>query len=89
MPASSTHLNRPVKRVNVAVAVAEEASGKLQEVADECCALGFEHDLTLASVGVLTGSADIDGLARLRAIPGVVAVVLEHAIPSAARYGND
>ncbi len=69
-----------MKRVNVAVAVAEEALGQLQEVAAMCRALGFDHDWTLSNVGVLTGSLDIDGLARLRAVPGVVAVEIERKI---------
>jgi hypothetical protein len=45
-----------------------------------CRALGFDHDWTLTHVGVLTGSFDIDGLARLRAVPGVVAVEVARAI---------
>lgn len=80
MPGSSVHPNKPMKRVNVAVAVAEEALGRLQEVAAMCRDLGFDHDWTLTNVGVLTGSLDIDRLARLRAVPGVVAVEVARAI---------
>jgi hypothetical protein len=69
-----------MKRVHVAVAVAEEALGRLQEVAAMCRALGFDHDWTLTTVGVLTGSLDIDRLAQLRAVPGVVAVEIARLI---------
>jgi hypothetical protein len=69
-----------LKRVNVAVAVAEDALGRLQEIAAMCRALGFDHEWTLINVGVLTGSFDIDGLARLRAVPGVVAVEVARAV---------
>jgi hypothetical protein len=69
-----------MQRVKVAVAVAEHALGRLQEVAALCRELGFDHDWTLTNVGVLTGSCDIDGLAQLRAVPGVVAVEVARAI---------
>jgi hypothetical protein len=45
-----------------------------------CRALGFDHDWTLTTVGVLTGSLDIDRLAQLRAVPGVVAVEIARLI---------
>jgi hypothetical protein len=69
-----------VKRVNVAVAVAEEALGRLPEVAAACRAFGFEHDSTLPTVGVLTGSIDINSLRALRTVPGVVVVAMERAL---------
>jgi precorrin-6B methylase 2 len=68
---------RSVSRVNVAVAVAEDARGRIYEVAAECRALGLEHTSTLADIGVLTGSVEYHDLAKLRAIPDVVAVELE------------
>ena len=75
-------------RVNVAVAVDEEALGRLQEVAAVCRALGFDHDLTLIIVGVITGCVDIDRLAKLRSVPGVVAVETERAIRPVKLNGN-
>jgi hypothetical protein len=63
--------------VNVAVALAEDARGRIHETAAACRALGFEHSATLVDVGVLTGSVELRDLANLRAIPGVVAVELE------------
>ena len=68
---------RSVSRVNVAVAVAEDARGRIYEVAAACRALGLEHTSTLAGIGVLTGSVEFHDLPKLRAIPGVVAVELE------------
>src|SRR3984893_2648480 len=68
---------RSVSRVNVAVAVAEDACGRIYEVAAACRALGLEHTSTLADVGVLTGSVEFHDLPKLRAIPDVVAVELE------------
>ena len=49
-----------MSRVNVAVAVADEAQGRIYEVAAACRALGLDHSATLAMVGVLTGSMDSD-----------------------------
>jgi len=68
---------RDAHTVNVAVAVAEDACGRLYEVAAACRALGLEHTSTLEDVGVLTGSVEFHDLPKLRAIPGVVAVELE------------
>jgi len=61
-------------RINVAIAVAEEARDRIYEVAQVCRALGFAHSSTLPEIGVLIGSADVEGLPKLRAIPGVLAV---------------
>jgi hypothetical protein len=67
-----------VSRVNVAVAVADEAQGRIYEVAAACRALGLDHTATLAAVGVLTGSMESAGLAKLLAVPGVLAVEVEN-----------
>jgi len=67
-----------VSRVNVAVAVADEAQGRIYEVAAACRALGLDHSATLAMVGVLTGSMEFEDLAKLWAIPGVLAVEIEY-----------
>lgn len=66
-----------VTRINVAIAVAEEARDRLYEVAAVCRALGFGHTSTLTDVGVLIGSAELGDLPTLRAIPGVAAIELE------------
>jgi hypothetical protein len=66
-----------VSRVNVAVAVADDAQGRIYEVAAACRALGLDHSATLAVVGVLTGSMESDDLAKLLAVPGVLAVEVE------------
>jgi hypothetical protein len=66
-----------VSRVNVAVAVADDAQGRIYEVAAACRALGLDHTATLAVVGVLTGSVDSSDLPKLWAVPGVLAVEFE------------
>jgi hypothetical protein len=71
-----------VSRVNVAVAVADEAQGRIYEVAAACRALGLDHSATLAMVGVLTGSMESEDLAKLWAIPGVLAVEVENEFRS-------
>jgi hypothetical protein len=63
-----------VNRVNVAVAVTDDARAFIYEVAAACRALGFEHTATLSAAGILTGSVEFDKLASLRALPGVMAV---------------
>ena len=67
-----------MSRVNVAVAVADEAQSRIYEVAAACRALGLDHSATLAMVGVLTGSMEFEDLAKLWAIPGVLAVEVEY-----------
>jgi hypothetical protein len=70
-----------VSRVDVAVAVAEDAQGRLYEVAAACRALGLQHTATLATVGVLIGSMEARDLARLWAVPGVLAVEVKRDSP--------
>jgi hypothetical protein len=65
-----------LRRVRVAIAVAEDARGRIYEVARVCQALGLDHTGTLAGVGILTGVAAFNDLPKLRAIPGVLAVEL-------------
>jgi len=71
-----------VSRVNVAVAVADDAQGRIYEVAAACRAVGLDHRATLAMVGVLTGSMESDELGKLLAVPGVLAVELEYEFRS-------
>ena len=63
-----------MSRVNVAVAVADDAQDRIYEVAAACRALGLDHSATLAVVGVLTGSMESDDLAKVLTVPGVLAV---------------
>jgi hypothetical protein len=71
-----------VSRVNVAVAVTDDAQGRIYEVAAACRALGLDHRATLAVAGVLTGSIDSGDLAKLWAVPGVLAVQVENGFRS-------
>ena len=66
-----------VSRVNVAVAVDDDAQGRIYEVAAACRALGLDHTATLTVVGVFTGSMESRDLRKLWAIPGVLAVEVE------------
>jgi hypothetical protein len=75
-------------RINVAIAVAEEARDRIYEVAEVCRALGFAHTSTLSNIGILIGSADLEDLPLLRAIPGVLAVEMERALELAALEGS-
>jgi len=70
-----------VSRVNVAVAVVDDAQGRIYEVAAACRALGLDHTATLAAVGVLTGSMESEELAKLLTVPGVLAVEVECEFP--------
>jgi hypothetical protein len=69
-----------MNRINVAVAVAEDARDCIYEVAAACRALGLDHTATLTSVGVLTGSVEFATLAKLWAVPGVIAVEVERRL---------
>ena len=71
-----------MSRVNVAVAVADDAQDRIYEVAAACRALGLDHTATLAVVGVLTGSMESRELRRLWAVPGVLAVEVENDVRS-------
>ena len=69
-----------MSRVNVAVAVADDAQSRIYEVAAACRALGLVHRATLAVVGILTGSMESNELAKLLAVPGVLAVEVEYQL---------
>lgn len=70
-----------MSRVNVAVAVADDACDSIHEIAAACRALGFEHTATLTIVGILTGSMEFAKVTDLRAVAGVVAVEIERQWP--------
>jgi len=67
-----------MSRINVAVAVADNAQSRIYEVAAACRAAGLAHTATLAVVGVLTGSVESDDLAKLSGVPGVLTVEVEN-----------
>lgn len=76
----SWRVPRPAARVRIAIAVAEDAFARIAEVLHACRASGFVDEVTLASVGVVTGVVGADRLATLMRVPGVAAV--EQAEPS-------
>jgi len=69
-------------KVAVAVAVADDARGRIYEVAAACRAAGLDHTVTLAGVGLLTGSMESGDLANLLAMPGVMMVEIKHEFQS-------
>jgi hypothetical protein len=71
-------------RINIAIAVAEDARDRIFEVARVCRAFGFAHSSTLPEIGILIGSAEVGGLPMLRAIPGVLAVEMKRSLQIAA-----
>ena len=71
-----------MSRVNVAVAVADDAQGRIYEIAAACRALGLDHSTTLPMIGVLTGSMEAAYLEKLFAVPGVLAVEVEYQLRS-------
>jgi hypothetical protein len=66
-----------LSRVNVAIAVTDEARDHIAEVAAACRRLGLEHTSTLTGVGVLLGSIELGVLPKLRTLPHVVAVEIK------------
>ncbi len=64
-------------RINVTIAVAGDARDRLYEVATICRALGFGHTSTKSDQGVLLGSAELEDLPSLRAVPGVIGIEME------------
>jgi hypothetical protein len=68
-----------VSRVNVAVAISDDAQGQIYEIAAACRAAGLHHSATLAMVGLFTGSVESGDLEELLAVPGVLAVEVEYA----------
>jgi hypothetical protein len=64
-------------KLNVAVAVTDDALDRIAEVAAACRARGFEHTATLSEIGVLTGSVGWGDLRKLRGVVGVMAVEVE------------
>ena len=67
-----------MSRLEVAVAVADDARGRIYEVAAACRAVGLDLTVTLAGVGLLTGSMESRDLTRLLVIPGVLMVEVKH-----------
>jgi hypothetical protein len=66
-----------MRRVRVAIAVTDDACDQIEQVAAACRRLGLEHTSTLAGVGVLLGSVELDDLPKLRTLPRVAAVEIK------------
>ena len=66
-----------MSRVEVTIWVARDACDRLYEVATVCRALGFGHTSTRSDLGVLVGSAELEDLTSLRAVPGVIGIEME------------
>lgn len=64
-------------RIRIAIALADDAFGRSDDILDACRALGFESDAALTGVGIYTGSIELERVASLRTIAGVAAVELE------------
>jgi hypothetical protein len=64
-------------RINVAIAVGGDSRDRLYEVARVCRGLGFGHTSTRSDLGLLVGSAELEDLPSLRAVPGVIGVEME------------
>ena len=71
-----------MSQLKVAVAVADEARTRIEEVAAACRAVGLDHTVTLAGVGLLIGSMESRDLSRLLVIPGVLMVEVKHEFQS-------
>jgi hypothetical protein len=71
-------------KIAVAVAVADDALNRIYDVADACRAVGLDHTVTLAGVGLLTGSMEAGDLAKLLAVPGVMMVEIKNESQSGA-----
>lgn len=66
-----------MSRIEVTIAVANDARDRIYEVATVCRALGFGHTSTRSDLGVLVGSAELEDLPSLRAVPGVIGIEME------------
>lgn len=66
-----------MSRIEVTIAVARDARDRIYEVATVCRALGFGHTSTRSDLGVLVGSAELEDLPTLRAVPGVAGIEME------------
>ena len=66
-----------MSRVEVTITVGREARDLIYRVATLCRARGFGHTSTHSDLGILVGSAEVEDLPFLRAVPGVVAVEME------------
>jgi hypothetical protein len=69
-----------MSRIRVAMAVADDALERVQEVLASCRAVGFRADSALTGVGIFTGWIEAENVGALREIAGVAAVELETAI---------
>jgi hypothetical protein len=80
--------DRSLSRVKVAIAVTDDARNQIDQVAAACRRLGLEHTSTLAGVGVLLGSVELDDLPKLRSLPRVAAVEIKREARVCALHGQ-
>ena len=76
VPDLSRRSNR-MSRLRIAVAVTDDALGRMQEVVHACQMFGFQADSTLPWVGIFTGLIEAGSIGVLRIIPGVAVVEVE------------
>jgi hypothetical protein len=66
-----------MSRVDVTISVGKDSRDRIYEVAIICRALGFGHTSTHSDLGILVGSAELEDLPALLAVPGVVGIEME------------
>jgi hypothetical protein len=69
-----------MSQIRVAIAVADEALERVQEVLAACRALGFQPDSALTGVGIFTGRMEAQKVGAVLKVPGVAAVELDRSI---------
>jgi hypothetical protein len=68
------------KKQKQAFVVTVSGDHRIQKVAKELKAKGFEVDQVLDAIGVVTGSALPANVAKMRAVPGVTDVSADHPV---------
>jgi hypothetical protein len=68
-----------LSRLNIAIAVTDDARDYIHEVAALCRACGFERSSILEEIGVLLGSVELANIPDLKAVHGVAAVEIERS----------
>jgi hypothetical protein len=70
----------------VALAVAENACRRTDEIARSCVAVGLRLTAALPGIGVIVGSIEPGELRRLWSVPDVIAIEVEHKLhPNSVR----
>ncbi|QAU47326.1 hypothetical protein [Bradyrhizobium guangzhouense] len=69
-----------MKKPRQAVVVTLSGKRKIEEVARDLKAIGLDEAQSLDAIGVVTGATDPDKIAKLRKVPGVQDVSLDHKV---------